>query len=204
VAESPHGPHRTASFWVDLAVALAALCVSAASLWVALRTDRTQERLLAASVWPVLQFVTSDYVETNDPTRTRNVVRFTVTNAGVGPATLQWFDAYYRGRPIADTISFLRQCCDRSNSQFLARTKVSNYMQGRVLAARETIHFIEVPRNPSNATAYAILVNERLNVYIRTCYCSVLDECWLFDSRRIKPVSVGKECPPGERPLFQG
>lgn len=203
MSDSSERPRRTGSFWVDFAIALAALCVSAASLWIALRTDRTQERLLASSVWPALQFVTSDYAETADPAQTRSVIRFSVTNAGVGPASLQWFDAYYRNRPVSDAVSFLRECCERGNDR-LVRVKVSNYMQGRVLAARETAHFIQVPRTVSNAAAFSILDRERQNIYVRACYCSVLNECWLFDSRRTRAESVGGNCPQPDKPLFQG
>lgn len=121
-------PHRTGVFWIDIAVALAAVCISVASLWIALRTDRTQERLLAASVWPVLLFETSDYAESGSPGETRHIIRFSITNAGVGPARVKWFDR-----------ALLRQCCEPGKARPLSRVLISNYMQTRVMTARETI-----------------------------------------------------------------
>lgn len=203
MAETADRSHRTGAFWLDLIVALTAVCVSVASLWVALRADRTQERLLAASVWPVLLYETSNYVESANPGQPRNVIQFSVTNAGVGPARLRWFDLYYHSKTLGNGRVLVAQCCDRAKKSALKGAMITNYMQGRVLVARETIHFIEVPRNASNAAAYAILDRERQRVYVRACYCSVLDDCWLFDSRRAQPAAV-RDCPQPDTPLYQG
>lgn len=185
-----------------MVIALGAVCVSVASLWVALRTDRTQERLLAASVWPVLLVETSDYAEGGTPGVTRNVIQFSVTNAGVGPARVKWFDVYYHRKPIENGHALLQQCCgDRQRA--LSRVQISNYMQTRVMTARETIHFLEIPRNATNVAEWNVLDKARQNVYVRACYCSVLDECWLLDSRNAEPASV-RGCPPADTPLFQG
>jgi hypothetical protein len=203
MAETTERPHRTGAFWLDMVVALSAVCVSIASLWVALRADRTQERLLAASVWPVLLYETSNYVESPTPGEPKNVIRFTITNAGVGPARLRWFDFYYRGKSLRNGHVLVAQCCDRTKKGALSRAMITNYMQGRILVAREAIHFVEAPRNSSNAAAYAILDRERGKVYVRACYCSVLDDCWLFDSRRNQPAAV-RNCPQPDTPLYQG
>lgn len=192
---------RSGSTMLDMIVAIAAICISLASLWVALRTDRTQERLLTASVWPVMLYETSNYVEADNSIR--KVVRFTVTNAGIGPMRIEWFDVYYRHKPIATGRGFLKDCCERNGSLSLVRGTTSNYMQGRVLAAREAIHFLEVPRTADNTGEYRALDAERLNVYVRACYCSALNDCWLFDSRLKHPTPIG-DCPKPDEPLFQG
>jgi len=199
----PDRPHRTGAFWLDLVVALTAVCVSGASLWVALRADQTQERLLAASVWPVLQYETSDYVQSGPVEQTRHVIRFTITNAGVGPARVRWFDVYYLGKAMPDGTAMLFRCCESGVKHGLTRVLVTNYMQGRVLAARETVHFMEIARNAANLKEFAVLDKERLNVYVRSCYCSVLDDCWILDSRQMQPAPT-HNCPPADTPLFSG
>jgi len=199
----PDRPHRTGAFWLDMLVALAAVCISIASLWVALREDRTQEHLLAASVWPVLLYETSNYAEMANPDQTRHIVRFTITNAGVGPAKVKWFDMYYLGKPMRDGNALLLRCCERREQNGLRQAMISNYMQGRVLAAREAVHFLGVPRNGNNTAEFTVLDRERLNVYVRACYCSVLDDCWLFDSRQNQPAAT-HECPTADMPLYQG
>ena len=194
-------PHRTGTRWLDIVVAISAICISLASLWVALRTDRTQERLLTASVWPVMLYETSDFVEIG--TSIRRVVRFTVTNAGIGPMRVEWFDMYYHHKPMESGRAFLKVCCERGSSQSLVVASTSNYMQGRVLAARESVYVIEVSENAKNDAGYRALDNERTNVYVRACYCSALNDCWIFDSR-LKHPEPTRDCPKPDTPLFQG
>jgi hypothetical protein len=187
--------------WLDIVVAIAAICISLASLWVALRTDRTQERLLTASVWPVMLYESSDYVETGNVLR--RVVRFDVTNAGIGPMRVEWFDMYYHDRPMASGRAFLDACCAKDGATSLVSAETSDYMQGRVLAARETIHIVEVRQTAKNADEYRVLDSERNSVYVRSCYCSALNDCWIFDSRMKQPVPT-RDCPNPDTPLFQG
>ena len=49
-------------------------------------------------------------------------------------------------------------------------------------------YFHEVQLNPY------YLNDERWKVVVRTCYCSIFDDCWVFDSRRNRPDPV-KACP---------
>jgi hypothetical protein len=80
---------------------------------------------------------------------------------------------------------------------------ITNYVKSRVLVARESVNFIEVARTGANAKEYAVLDRERLNVYVRACYCSVLDDCWLLDSRQDQPTPT-HDCPPARGPSFSG
>lgn len=168
--------HRRGQFWVDICVAAAALIISFASLWVALREGRTQERLLSSSVWPYLQFQTGNVTPSG-----ASEIDFSVENAGVGPAKLQWFTLYYKDKAYKNLDAALIACC----------------------GARETANFIQLPKRASDAAVWAKLDHERFKFHARGCYCSVLDECWLLDSRQQQPVSV-KACPAAEEPAYQG
>ena len=90
--ETPDRPHRTGLPIIDLIIGLSAIIISVASLWVALRADRTQERLLQASVWPYIEYDTSDATE-NGGKR----LAFEIRNAGVGPAIVRSFAVAYDG-----------------------------------------------------------------------------------------------------------
>jgi hypothetical protein len=70
---------RSQRHWSDIALAVAALFVSAVSLWVAIRTENSNEELVAASVWPFLQVQVSNA----DPD-TKLDLQFEVVNTGVG------------------------------------------------------------------------------------------------------------------------
>jgi hypothetical protein len=185
--------HRTGRFWLDSIVAGAAILISVASLWVALREGRTQERLLSASVWPFVQYGTADI-----PSDVQNI-DFTLRNEGVGPARLRWATLYYRGTAYASARAALAACCG-------ARSRVNTiteYLQERVLTANETVDFLHLTKTPANAPVWAKLDVERERFYLRGCYCSVLDNCWLLDSRRDQPAPV-RVCPPPEPPLYSG
>jgi len=185
--------HRTGRVWLDSVVAAAAILISVASLWVALREGRTQERLLSASVWPFVQFGTADI-----PSNVQKI-DFTVRNAGVGPARLRWATLYYKGEPFATARAALAACCGARGRL----PKITQYLQERVLTANETVDFLNLTKTPQDAAVWAKLDIERQRFYLRGCYCSVLNDCWLLDSRQDQPVPV-RDCPPPETPLYDG
>ena len=47
------------------------------------------------------------------------------------------------------------------------------------------------------------LNQERQNIRMRACYCSVLDDCWIFDSEREDPEPVAR-CPAPGPVLWRG
>ena len=184
-------PHRTGRIWIDLVVAAAAVLISCASLYVALKASKTQEKLLAASVWPYLQFETSDFPGAP--------IIFSLRNAGVGPARLRWATLYYNGKAVATAQSAFRLCCAAKRRLFA----VTSSLQGRVLTADQTIVFIGVPKRTADPHVWQRLDVERQAFYVRACYCSVLGDCWLFDARQQEPRPLG-DCPPAERPVYRG
>jgi hypothetical protein len=184
-------PHARSSVWLELIVAAAVILISVASLWVAVKAARTQEKLLAASVWPFLQFETSDF----------NDIDFTLRNAGVGPARLRWATLYYGTRPYGSARAALRACCG-----YTAKSRpvgITQFLQERVLTANQTVAFLTLRKTASDATIWNRLDRERLKFHMRACYCSVLDDCWIFDERRAQPQPV-KVCPPAEQPVYSG
>ncbi|MGC2128844.1 MAG: hypothetical protein WA629_02000, partial [Candidatus Aquilonibacter sp.] len=94
--ESPARPHRSGLPVLDLIVGLSAIIISVASLWVALRADRTQEQLLQASVWPYVEYFSSDATQNGDKR-----LAFELRNAGVGPAIVRTFAVEYNGHPYS-------------------------------------------------------------------------------------------------------
>ncbi len=197
MAEIKEKPHRTGLLWLDLVIAVSAIAISTISLWVALREDRTQERLLAASVWPYLQFSTSNIVDN------KNVVSLDLINAGVGPARVRWLDLYYHGRPIGNPRALFSACCLPPGKSPHRHGVITEYMQHRVLVPHELVHFVAMPLATFNSGEYQAFNRERLKMYVRACYCSVLDDCWILDSREEEPSAV-RNCPTADSPLFQG
>src|ERR1044072_9678985 len=97
----PHS-HRTGHRWVDFALPLSALAVSAISLVIAIHHGHTMQkmadenaRLGQANSWPLLQFTTGNASDKGEPEITLNI-----ENAGVGPAKLISLEIFHGDQRI--------------------------------------------------------------------------------------------------------
>lgn len=196
MSETSERPHKTGFLWLDLVVAIGAVVISVVSLYVAQRADRTQERLLAASVWPYVEFGSSNFLDN------RHLVALTLRNAGVGPARIRWMTIERDGKAIADPHQLLAECCDPQRT--LLKTLVTTSVTHTVLVPHESVNFLVVTPNAQDKVAFNTFNRERGNLHVRVCYCSALDDCWLLDNAsEDDPASVPNCNPPGGV-LFKG
>jgi hypothetical protein len=159
-----------------------AIGVSMISLSVAISSNRTQERLLAASVWPALEYGTGNHDD-----RGADVISMTVGNSGVGPARLRSFQVLYDGKPAPNAASLLKQCCGLGAEP--AHT-VTSGTRARVLKAGDDLPFLRVPREKNKVEVWDRFNQERFKTRVLACYCSVLDACWMMDSDQAEPAPV--------------
>ena len=194
VAETPERPHRTGQFALDIIIALSAVIVSVASLWVALRADETQEQLLKASVWPYIQFDSSNATATG----AKQLV-FEVRNAGVGPAIVRSVAVSYNGRYYPTFDALMVACCKLVH----VKNIFSSTMQGAVIEAHAFVPFIDMPPNNFDVAEYKQIRPQRSKIQMQMCYCSVLGDCWFFDTLKgpQRPTPVRK-CPPAQQPQY--
>ncbi|MBV9991536.1 MAG: hypothetical protein JOZ72_09605 [Alphaproteobacteria bacterium] len=174
-AEPRHRRH-----WSDTAIAVAALFVSAVSLWVGIRTESANEQLVAASTWPFLQMGVDNSTPEGVP-----FLKFQVVNSGVGPARIESFELFWKGKPFASSKQLLHACCGfksrggpikplgDQHTRLLTGT-----VQGIVLRSGESEAFIMYALNQDNMTEWNALDRARRDITFRVCYCSVLNECW--------------------------
>ncbi|HTU83450.1 MAG TPA: hypothetical protein VMF61_15075 [Candidatus Acidoferrales bacterium] len=187
--------HKIDRSWLDGIIAVSAVVISLASLWVAVGEGRTQEHILSASTWPFLQFSTGDVSPSG-----ANEIDFEIQNAGVGPARVRWLALDYHGKAYHTALDAFRDCCGATNEP---SGMITSGIQQRVLTATQVVTLVHFPfRHPAAAVWHRLDV-ERQHFYVRACYCSVLDQCWLLDSRTTQPLRV-TDCPPPERPLLYG
>jgi hypothetical protein len=178
--------------WSDTAFALAALFVSAVSLWVGIRTEDANEKLVAASTWPYLQVESS-----NADSSGRRVILMDVVNGGVGPAKVEAFEVFWKGKPYRSGIDLVRDCCGYKPFNFADvavdrpdRTPViMGGVQGTVIRAGETRTFVTVPLADDNQAVWRALNIARGKLEFRICYCSVLNECWRSTFGGIRPLA---------------
>lgn len=174
-----------------------AIVLSVVSLFVAISANRTQERMLAASVWPSLISGTSNVSSEGRPQITVDLL-----NRGTGPARVRWAELRYDGVPVSGYRDLLARCCGLVADDQVEGL-VTSGIQNRVLGADEWIALLRMPRTEPVTPLWQALDRERQKLQLRACYCSVLDDCWLHDSDRDEPEPV-KRCPAPGKVLWQG
>ena len=171
----------------ELLIGAGVLLISVVSVFVAYSANRTQERMLAASVWPSLVFGTSDLGQDGNPQLSIDLL-----NRGVGPARVRWAEVSYDGKPVSGPSALLADCCGVSDKAPGASI-VSSAIQRRVIGADEWIQAMRVTPSSTSPAIYEAVGRALPRVGMRLCYCSVLDECWLLDSKRDEPEPV-RDC----------
>jgi hypothetical protein len=187
---------------VDIFIAAAALFVSAVSLWVGVRTEYANEELVAGSTWPFVQVQISNA----DPDGNLDL-KFDVVNTGVGPAKIESFELFWRGKQFRSSSELLMRCCGykivkATSPEAKHHTPlITGGVQGIVLRPGESEEFIRYKLNADNLAVWTALNREREQMSFHMCYCSVLDQCWLAPLRselylpgQLHPERV-KACP---------
>src|SRR5690606_24626701 len=113
----------------EVMIAIGVLMISAVSVFVAYNANRTQERILAASVWPALVFGTS-----NESPEGREQVSLDLLNSGIGPARIRWAEVLYGDKPVSGPYSLLTTCCGGTGAESGLSVR-SSAVQGRVVGA---------------------------------------------------------------------
>jgi hypothetical protein len=195
MAEISERPRRTGHVALDFVIAACAIVISLASLWIALRANQTQEQLLKSSVWPYVMFDSSNATATG----ARQLV-FEVRNEGVGPALVRSVAVSYDGRYYPTFNALMAACCKLVH----VRNIFSSTMRNTVIVAHDFVPFIDMPPNQFDLTEYNHIRPQRSKIQIQMCYCSVLGDCWFFDTLHgpVQPSAV-RECPPAQQPQYQ-
>lgn len=174
------------------------LLISVISIFIAVSANRTQERMLAASVWPSLMYGTSDASPDG-----RAQVSLDVVNRGIGPARVRWAEVRHGGKAVRNPDALLSQCCGRTSPED-GLAVFSSGIQRRVIGADEWIRLMRVSRPDTPGPVYEALTRERNNIHLRLCYCSVLDDCWILDSASDDDPEPVKRCPAPPAVLWGG
>jgi hypothetical protein len=160
--------------WLEYVIGGAAVLISAISLQVAVNANRTQERLLAASTWPSMQFGTGNRLD--DGTQ---AITLSLENAGVGPARVRSVRVRHEGVVMPFSDALLRACC----AQGQGNVSVISSDPVRVLVPGESATFLRYDSAGTDDPVFATLNRERWNIEVEVCYCSVLDDCWTLVTR---------------------
>ena len=145
--------------WIAMAAVFIAVCALLLSVYEG-RAARAHERLSALPVLMMPFFYNDDGAG------------FVLHNSGLGSARLKWFEATVDKKPQPDW----RALCDALGVS--SDVRFDFLIPGREVLMREGpgSKILWVPPGP-NASAPLILGRER--VFLRLCFCSLYDECWM-------------------------
>jgi hypothetical protein len=190
-------PRRSGVHTIDIFVGACALLISAVSLFMAYRSNQVQDRMLEASIWPYLDWDDSNF----DEQRRVDQVSLGFKNVGVGPARIETFRLSYKGQPLADFKDMVQACCKAETAPLKHWNSQTSGINPAVIPAHDEIRFFAIDKNEQNAALWDKLNQERFNLEAQVCYCSVLEDCWLFDSSKQTPDKVEK-CPVPSGPQY--
>jgi hypothetical protein len=145
------------------------------------------QRMQQAAAWPFLAYGTSNYSAGGE-----HRINLTLQNNGVGPALLGPIELRYNGRVMRSSRELLAACCGYRDGGdlYLSTSPPTNV----VLRPGEKVAFLQLDDVADNARLIPRLDKERWRIQMRSCYCSIFDECWTIAGPQAKPQPVD-QCP---------
>ena len=186
-----HHHHHTGHRWLDVTLGVSAVFISLMSLLLAIQHGNAMEKMVQVSSWPYVLMDSSNAM----PDGTRRV-RLLIRNKGVGPAKIESIEVFYDDQAQADAQQLLRAMLKITDPAERIRAGYSDILD-TVLSAREEAALLQVFPEFVTPQQLDTLSKEMGRLDYRVCYCSVFDECTIWDSRpaaalRLQPA---KACP---------
>jgi hypothetical protein len=170
-------------------VGVCALCVSGYTAYM-------QRQQVRATVWPILEFSSS-----NEPN-----IRLNLENKGVGPAIIRHVVVTVDGQPVRNWDEAMQKMLGPGQHYFSEST-----MSRHVLSAGESMNIL-VPHDANGAPLafdksnplWTQMNDERHRVGVEICYCSTLGECWTLRSdAKGSSIVETSTCPGPSATTFQ-
>lgn len=202
---------RTGRNWLDMMLALTAIFVSLCSLYLAHNSSNSMERLVQANSMPFIQLGSGNATDDGEP----GFMAFSIRNAGTGPARVHTFQFVVDGVPLPPggylAAKVLRACCNAEFEAALAshdgsavaaiENDLTSPIANSFFAPNDDASPWAWRRSASNAAIWDAVDQARQTgrIGMRTCYCSLFDECWIAQTGVFPPTPVN-ECPPPPPP----
>ncbi len=174
---------------LNLTLALCAVLISIASFYATYIQASAAEQQVKAMTLPLLQYGTSNLAAvTHEP-----VISFTIKNGGVGPALIKSFSFRYKEEMNLTFNKFLHSCCENELLQFHKNAyaaldvskggNITSSVVNTILPAQEEVSFYRLYQGELTAELWKKLNNERFELEVEVCYCSLLDNCYLTNGK---------------------
>lgn len=207
--EAPEPPHQhhggTGIRWFDVGITLTLALVSLGSLYVALHTGATMEkmveqnaRLVRANSTPLLVLDHGNVNEAGKPE-----LQFSLSNAGTGPARIVWMEVRHAGRAVANGQALIEAVAGARTDATIRSSRIAPTL----MVVGQSREFLVWPRpadsDKAGLSAWKALNSARWKLEFEACYCSVFDECWTSTLSADLPVPV-KSCDAQGRTSYFG
>jgi hypothetical protein len=161
---------KPAIFRTDLLIALIAMVIGVATMFVYIYQAHLMSKQMHAAAWP--------YLEVNFSSNDKSFL-INVQNKGAGPAIVK--TAYI----TSDNLRFpedQRKVDSLINAITGKKRVLTGYtnIRSRVLSPGDVITFAEFKDSTTAALILPALAKH--NVRLTICYCSVFDECWTLEA----------------------
>lgn len=168
-------------------IGLPALIASLALAYFAFVQADATRKMQTGGAMPFVTFGTSN---ADDDGKAN--ISLSLTNDGVGPAILGPIEMRYNGKAIANPTELFAACCgDLKGTSLSYSTSPST---GVAIRPGETQNLINLPRTPANEAIWQAFNKERWKLKVRSCYCSIFNDCWITEGMQGLPEPV-KQCP---------
>ncbi len=188
--EDKFSPSRKLNF----IIALCAILISAASFVATYLQARAADQQVMAMTYPMIQYSTGNWnIESRE-----SVITFKLRNNGVGPAIIREVKFDYDGKTLDSLHEFLLACCKAEYEALNANKAdipvsaaiVTSQTSNIVLPVNEEKLMMSLAKHPSNQALWDKLNQERFQLQLSICYCSLLDNCYWTEGRgTVRPVS---------------
>jgi len=173
----------------EMLITLPTLVISLALAYFSFVQADASRKMQRTETWPYVS-----YGNDNSSPEVKDEISFSLSNDGVGPARLQEMEFIYAGKPMRDPLEFVASCCAAAAKAVAKNLTYTTDRVDGVLRPGEKRSFIKLAKTDENVSLWNRLNDERWKVVVRTCYCSIFDDCWVFDSGKGQPDEV-KICP---------
>jgi hypothetical protein len=169
IEEPSNSPPRERN-WDAFAAVIAAL-IGLLALCVSGYTAYLQRQQTSAQVWPRVELSVSNL----DP-------QLIVSNYGVGPARVTGMRVSVDGKPVKSWLQMMKTIGYSGNDGYAYIP-----LNGKVLPPGAELQIFLPSANPiSQAMFTDFLEQKKHKITMQVCYCSVLDECWLYDDSAVR------------------
>jgi hypothetical protein len=174
-------------FAANLLIGTPALLISLAIAYATFTQAEATTKIQQAEAWPFVSYGTSNATEDN-----ARVISLGLANDGIGPALLGPIELRVNGTPVRNPKELFERCC--GYGQGTGVSFATSPASGISLRPGESVRFLRLTATPANEVLWNRFNDERWKLEVRSCYCSIFDECWVVEGMQSRPQPT-RECP---------